>query len=48
MILFDRFDPGDVLMVAPKNMPETADSFAKLLNIDLNQQFTLAQNDPGQ
>ena len=42
-----RYDPGDVLMVAPKNMPDTVDEFLKLLNLNPETSFSLTQNDPG-
>ena len=34
-------------MIAPQNMPETVDEFASLLNLKLDQQFTLLERDPG-
>ena len=34
-------------MVAPKNMPDTVNEFAALLNLNLDQELVLSQNDPG-
>ncbi|XP_053380905.1 NADPH-dependent diflavin oxidoreductase 1-like isoform X2 [Mercenaria mercenaria] len=40
------YDPGDVAVVYPKNMPDTVDDFLSYMNLDPDQEFILHQIDP--
>ncbi|CAL1525891.1 unnamed protein product [Lymnaea stagnalis] len=41
-----RYNPGDVVMVQPQNMPETVESLLETLGQDPTKTFLLEENDP--
>ena len=47
LFLYYSYDPGDVAVVCPQNMPDTVDDFIDYLKLDSDQHFTLTPNDPG-
>jgi sulfite reductase alpha subunit-like flavoprotein len=47
MFLHFSHSPGDVLMIHPKNMPDTVSEFLEIFKLDSSKKFILKQNDPG-
>ena len=46
-LYFVSYSPGDVVMVAPKNMRDTVDDFIKFFNLKPDQTLVLQENDQG-
>ena len=46
-ILFLRYQPGDVAVVCPQNMPDSVDDFISHMKLDGDAKFTIHKNDPG-
>ena len=44
---FFSYNPGDVLMVQPSNLPRMVKEFMAFLKLDPNQKFCVSSADPG-